>query len=129
PVMTGAGAIIEILKSANLLSEEAGELVATFDEDLEYELSPEPAAEDTAAEGVAAEVEDGPAEEAQRGVEKTGPAEAELSEASIQTVVETDGETGESPRVHIHLHVSCAADEIEDLGPKLKALVRDLSER
>src|ERR671917_1941915 len=32
PVMTGAGAIIEILKSAGLLQEEAGELVATFDE-------------------------------------------------------------------------------------------------
>jgi hypothetical protein len=37
PVMTGAGAIVEILKTAGLLREEAGELVATFDEDLEPE--------------------------------------------------------------------------------------------
>ena len=32
PVMNGAGAIVEILKAAGLLREEAGELVATFDE-------------------------------------------------------------------------------------------------
>jgi len=32
PVMTGAGAIVEILKTASLLREEAGELVATFEE-------------------------------------------------------------------------------------------------
>src|SRR3712207_5906004 len=34
PVMTGAGAIVEILKTAGLLREEAGELVATFDGEL-----------------------------------------------------------------------------------------------
>ena len=32
PVMNGAGAIVEILKAAGMLREEAGELVATFDE-------------------------------------------------------------------------------------------------
>src|SRR5918911_1690913 len=37
PVMAGAGAIVEILKTAGLLREEAGELVATFDEDFEPE--------------------------------------------------------------------------------------------
>src|SRR3712207_4368314 len=37
PVMNGAGAIIEILKAAGLLREEAGELVAIFDEDVEME--------------------------------------------------------------------------------------------
>src|SRR5919205_3419830 len=37
PVMTGAGAIVEILKAAGLLREEAGELVATFDEEIEAE--------------------------------------------------------------------------------------------
>src|SRR3712207_8667312 len=46
PVMTGAGALIEILKGAGLLKEEAGELVATFDE-LDEELEAvEPASED-----------------------------------------------------------------------------------
>src|ERR671933_986822 len=37
PVMAGAGAIVEILKTACLLREEAGELVATFDGELEPE--------------------------------------------------------------------------------------------
>src|ERR687886_2979023 len=35
PVMTGAGAIVEILKTAGLLREEAGELVAIFSEEIE----------------------------------------------------------------------------------------------
>src|SRR5918993_1027462 len=37
PVMTGAGAIVEILKTAGMLREEAGELVASFDGELEPE--------------------------------------------------------------------------------------------
>lgn len=126
PVMTGAGALIEILKAANLLKEEAGELVATFDEDLEYELPPEPAVEDTTAEDAV----DGVAVEELGGdVEEAGFPEPEPSESSVRAVVEAGGEALESPKVQIHLHVSCAADEIEDLGPKLKALIRDLSER
>ena len=119
PVMTGAGALIEILKAANLLKEEAGELVATFDEDLEYELPPEPAAQDATAESTAQESED--------AAEETDLAETELSVASMQTMVETVEEGDGGVKVQIHLHVSCAADEIEDLAPKLKALIRDLS--
>lgn len=121
PVMNGAGAIIEILKSANLLKEEAGELVATFDEDLEYELPPEPGAGDPAGE---AAVEEDAAEESGDAAGETGSADTEALE---RVVVEAAGEAGESPRVQIHLHVSCAADDIEELGPKLKALMRDLS--
>lgn len=123
PVMTGAGALIEILKAANLLKEEAGELVATFDEDLEYELSPEPAAEDTAAEDAVDGIAAGEPGEAE---DETGSVESEPSEASMRAMVETSEENG-GVKVQIHLHVSCAADEIEDLGPKLKALIRDLS--
>jgi hypothetical protein len=29
--------------------------------------------------------------------------------------------------VKIHLHVQCTADEIEDLAPRLKTLLRELS--
>jgi hypothetical protein len=29
--------------------------------------------------------------------------------------------------VKIHLHIQCTADEIEDLAPRLKALLRELS--
>jgi hypothetical protein len=37
-------------------------------------------------------------------------------------------EAGEGPAVKIHLHVQCTADEIEDLAPRLKALLRELSD-
>jgi hypothetical protein len=97
PVMTGAGAIVEILKTAGLLREEAGELVATFVDEIEPEDFV---------------VEDG------------SPPEAD--EAS-EPIVSATVEAGEGPPVRIHLHVQCTADEIEDLAPRLKALLRELS--
>jgi hypothetical protein len=98
PVMTGAGAIVEILKTAGLLREEAGELVATFD----GELDP---------------VEDGFAmdELSDEAVEETEP------------VLSATMEAGEGPAVKIHLHVQCTADDLEDLAPRLRALLRGLS--
>src|SRR5918992_6086568 len=98
PVMTGAGAIVEILKTAGLLREEAGELVATFD----GELDP---------------VEDGCAmdELSDEAVEETEP------------VVSATMEAGEGAAVKIHLHVQCTADDLEDLAPRLRALLRGLS--
>jgi hypothetical protein len=96
PVMTGAGAIVEILKSAGLLSEEAGELVATFNEDLEPEDFV---------------MEDGSLPEA-----------GEVAEPTVSV------EAGEDPAVKIHLHIQCTADEIDDLAPRLKALLRELSD-
>ncbi len=98
PVMTGAGAIVEILKTAGLLREEAGELVATFDEEIEPE---------------------------DFALENESPLEVdEVPEPAVSTTVEV----GEDPPVRIHLHVQCTADELEDLGPKLKALLRELSD-
>ena len=105
PVMAGAGAIVEILKAAELLREEAGELVAVFDEDPRPE---EPASKDT-GEG-----------------ESSGP-----SEVGIAAVVEANGASdagvaGTAP-VQIHLHINCEPDDIEDLAPRLKALIQRLS--
>ena len=99
PVMTGAGAIIEILKTAGLLQEEAGELVATFDE-----------APDT----------DEPAP----------PEEPEIRPAEVSATVEAlpSAPSGTAPAVTIHVQVRCTADEIEDLAPKLKALIAQLSQ-
>jgi len=34
---------------------------------------------------------------------------------------------GVPPTVSIHVQVRCTADEIEDLAPRLKALLRELS--
>ena len=99
PVMTGAGAIIEILKTASLLREEAGELVATFDE------WPEPE-------------EPSPPEETPK------EPSAEVS-ATVEALPSTPA--GPAPAVTIHVQVRCTADEIEDLGPKLKTLIAQLS--
>ncbi len=96
PVMTGAGAIIEILKTAGLLQEEAGELVATFEEP--------------------------PGEEISGSVD---PTEGSLPEVSA--TVETLPSGGPSPAVSIQIQVRCTADEVEDLAPKLKALIAQLS--
>ena len=98
PVMTGAGAIVEILKAAGLLREEAGELVATFDEEIDLEDF---------------DMEDG--------------SSPEDPKASVPTVSATV-DAGEGPPVRIHLHIQCTADEIEDLAPRLKALLRELSD-
>jgi hypothetical protein len=96
PVMTGAGAIVEILKTAGLLREEAGELVATFEE---WPETDEPAP----------------------------PEEPEESSAEVSATVEALPPAGPAPAVSIHVQVRCTADEIEDLGPKLKSLIAQLS--
>jgi len=101
PVMAGAGAIIEILKAAGLLEEEAGELTAPFDE--------EPA-----------DVFGG---EDQGGRETPSPDGLSVSLEGSPTAT-----PGAEPAINVHLHVRCSADEIEDLAPKLKALLRELSE-
>jgi hypothetical protein len=97
PVMTGAGAIVEILKSAGLLREEAGELVATFDEEIEPE--------DFVME------------------DESSPQADEASEPTVSATLDA----GEDPLMRVHLHIQCTADEIEDLVPRLKALLRELS--
>jgi hypothetical protein len=94
PVMNGAGAIIEILKASGMLREEAGELVATFDE----------RPEDVALEDAPAQVSD-----------------------TIDAVVTVGEAAGTSPTVSIQLQVRCTPDEIDDLAPRLKALLRELS--
>ena len=114
PVMAGASAIVEILKAAGLLKEEAGELVATFDE-LEEALE---ADEPVSADGALAEVPlvpepDPSADEPPPDVPKSQEEPAIFREVG--------------PPVSIHLHVQCTADEIEDLAPRLKTLIRQLS--
>lgn len=101
PVMNGAGAIIEILKAAGMLKEEAGELVATFDEQ-PVGLAPDD------------------------GAQVSGTGEAFVS-ATLDGSLPTGTLAGTQPTVSIHVQVRCTADEIEDLAPRLKALLRELS--
>ncbi len=116
PVMTGAGAIIEILKAAGLLKEEAGELVATFDELDEALGADEPASTDGSL------LEGSVEQESTTSVAEPPPA-VKTPESPVSAAVETDG----GPVVNIHLHVQCTADEIEDIGPRLRALIRELT--
>jgi hypothetical protein len=109
PVMTGSGAIIEILKVANLLKEEAGEMIPTFDEDFEKNGGEE-------ASEIEAETND------------TSPKISEVSDTTLSAVVENANSTTEGVGIQIHLHVRCAADDLEELTPKLKTLLRELSE-
>ena len=97
PVMTGAGAIVEILKIAGLLREEAGELVATFDGELDQ-------VDAISMDELSTEIQE-----------------------EEESVVSATVEAGEGLAVKIHLHVQCTADEIEDLAPRLKTLLRELS--
>ena len=99
PVMNGAGAIVEILKAAGMLREEAGELVAVFDEQ--------------------------PQDIAPGNGSKTPETGQSVISATIGEAVPTDA--GMRPAVSIHVQVRCTADEIEELAPRLKALVRELS--
>ena len=92
PVMTGAGAIIEILKVADLLREHDGEIVATVDKEFEEKTS------------------------------TTSPDMPDPSEITVSTDVNG------SPPLNIHLHVQCTPDELEDLAPRLKTLIRELLE-
>jgi hypothetical protein len=97
PVMTGAGAIVEILKTAGLLREEAGELLATFDGELEP-------MEAIAADDFSSETEE-----------------------NLDPLLSATVEAGEGLAVKIHLHVQCTADELDDLAPKLRTLLREFS--
>ena len=101
PVMNGAAAIVEILKAAGMLREEAGELVAIFDE----------------------QPKDIPPGNGSKTPETGQPViSATIGEA---LPAGTDGRM--RPAVSIHVQVRCTADEIEELAPRLKALVRELS--
>jgi hypothetical protein len=113
PVMTGAGAIIEILKTTGLLKEQAGELVAPFEEEPESEASP------ASADGYPPETQ-----EAAEPIVSTTVTEA-IAGTSLGA---PSGTFASAPAtVSIHVQVRCTADEIEDLAPRLKALLRELS--
>ncbi len=124
PVMNGAGAIVEILKAAGLLREDEGEIVALFDEPPAGESAPARDTFETVHEAPEDGLEDDLGGVSER--EKTGSREP--AGTPVSAVVQTNGSSGvDAAPVQIHLHVRCAPDEIEDLGPRLKALLRDLA--
>ncbi len=113
PTMSGAASVVEILKASGLLREDEGRLVANFGEppvpdDFPEELSDEP---DGGFGTPVSPAEDPPPE-----------APAEVSES-----VSVDAAQGPDTRVVIQVQVRCTADEVEELGPRLRKLLDDLS--
>lgn len=109
PVMIGSSTVIEILKTSGLLREdEAGNLSATYAE--ENPENEPPMDEDfLAAPELAVNPEQNP----------------HLPATTGATQSERPGGL-EDPRLNIHLHVRCNADELDDVAPRLKRMIRDL---
>lgn len=117
PVMIGASTVVEILKISGLLREdEAGNLSATH-----IEESPEnepPMDEDfLEAPDLAINPEPGT-----RTFEAIPP---DSASASANAPANAPANAASNPTLNIHLHVRCAADELDDVAPKLKSLIRD----
>ena len=114
PTMSGAAAVVEILKASGLLREDEGRLVANFGEP--------PVPDDAPPEEPRSE----PDEEA--GV-SVFPAEVPPAEAPAEVSESISPDAARSPdaRVVIQVQVRCTADEVEELGPKLRKLLDDLS--
>lgn len=110
PVMTGASAIIGILKAAGLLREEAGMLVANYDDSPN---EPPPAAPDIPANG-----QSGPEERSAVQKESGGRPEVSVSTSPA------DGRRDAS--ITVHVHVNCGPEELEELAPRIKRLLREI---
>lgn len=113
PVMTGAGAIVEILKVAGLLREEAGELVPTFDEEGPEDFDPDLPVDDEALERAEAATQD--------------EVSAVVTESVSANGSPPGPEGAPGSTVHVHLHVRCDVEDLEDVAPRVRALLRDLS--
>lgn len=114
PTMSGAAAVVEILKASGLLREDEGRLVASFgeppvpDDDLPEELLNAP--------------------DGEIGI-SVSPAEFPPAEAPAEVTgsIGLDATRSTDARVVIQVQVRCTADEVEELGPKLRKLLDDLS--
>lgn len=118
PVMTGASAIIGILKAAGLLHEEAGMLVASYDEDPPREPQTEDESGE-AAEKVASRQSAGKDEP--RAGEEVEERQPMLTGLTLSTEP-----AGESGRVDINLNINCGPEDLDDLAPKIKRLLREI---
>ncbi|MBA2693573.1 MAG: hypothetical protein H0U65_13970 [Rubrobacter sp.] len=107
PVMIGASTVVEILKTSGLLREdEAGRLSATYADDNPENEPP---------------VDEGFLETPDLAIAPEGDAANETPEPSANA----SANAASNPTLNIHLHVRCDADELEDVAPRLKRLIRD----
>lgn len=100
-VLTGAGAVVDILLAAGLTQQQDGKLVAVVDEMR-------------------------PPSEAPARAEDVGEVVAERPITSAPTLSAPPG--GASWVFNIQIQIQCSPDDVETLGPKLRALLKTLSE-
>ena len=110
PTMSGAAAVVEILKASGLLRENEGRLVASFGEP--------PVPDDDLPEDPRTD----PEGEVGLSFPPTDEDPVDISES-----VSVEAPRGVEARVVIQVQVRCAADEVEELGPRLRKLLDDLS--
>lgn len=113
PVMIGSSTVIEILKTAGLLREDdAGRLSATYAEDTPDD---EPPADFLAAPDLTVTTE----------TAEATPEPDESANVPTNANATANATAAVNPRLNIHLHVRCDADELDDVAPRLKTLIRD----
>lgn len=130
PVMIGSSTVVEILKTSGLLKEdEAGNLSATYAEE-----APEPADEEfleTPDLAVAPEKtvpDDAPPPNTANEANVSANPTNSTSDAMANAMSNVAPNSLANPALNIHLHVRCEADELEDIAPRLKSLIRELRE-
>lgn len=112
-IMTGARTVVEILRAAGAVEEQGDKLVAT-----KWEPGSAPSTEITPEDETwPASFESPPAEPSAR---VSGSMASGYDQARYGGIV-----------LHVNLDISveCSIDELEGLGPRIKALIRDLEQR
>ncbi|PLS85199.1 MAG: hypothetical protein CYG60_13875 [Actinobacteria bacterium] len=112
PTMSGAAAVIEILKASGLLKEDEDRLVASFEEPAvpDHDLPGNPRNEPGGEVGLS-------------------PSPSDDEQAEVSESVSVDAPGGVEARVVIQVQVRCTTDEVDGLGPRLRKLLDDLSGR
>jgi hypothetical protein len=101
--MAGAGAVIEIIKQAGLIKEEDGKLVAV-------------PLEEAPVEPPAAPQEYAPSAEIElRGAGQIAPAPVRAGKPAVS--------------LNIQIQIHCSSTEVEGLAPKIRSLIRELSQQ
>jgi hypothetical protein len=102
-VMAGAGAVIEILKIAGLLAEDDGKLIA---KESASSLPPLPTSKDPSGT-----------------LDKKPDSVFVLDDKDTPTAAVATSPSG----ISIQIQIQCSANELPELGPKIRALLKELS--
>lgn len=122
PVMIGSSTLVEILKVANFLKEEDGGRIFVLHDYLPPKLTtpPETPEPEVTDDETPLEEEVNPAPRLAPDLFDDEPPSNSVTAGSGQRVGETV--------VNIHLHINCTPEDLEDLAPKLKAMISSLKE-